>query len=145
MDWRRISSERELTGLMSLFSEARKSCLLTISFSAVSMFTSTVWVAYNNNNKHNHTHTHTIQVERQKIMRYSRSGMNSMPLANEIHYTKYGTFRLHDSLETVRSLRAERSEREEEGGKSKCSEEGRETSQPSDVRKAPRRPFIITL
>lgn len=90
-------------------------------------------------------HTHTIQVERQKIMRYSRSGMNSMPLANEIHYTKYGTFRLHDSLETVRSLRAERSEREEEGGKSKCSEEGRETSQPSDVRKAPRRPFIITL
>lgn len=56
-------------------------------------------------------------------MSYSHFGMNSKPPSNEIHYVKYGTFRLHDSLETVRSLRAERSEREEEGGKSKCSEE----------------------
>lgn len=37
--------EHQLTGLMSLFSEAMKSTLLTCSFSAVSMFTSTVLLA----------------------------------------------------------------------------------------------------
>lgn len=37
---------------MSLFSEARKSSLLTCSFSAVSMFTSTVLLAFN---KHTQT------------------------------------------------------------------------------------------
>lgn len=71
-----------LTGLMSLFSELMKSSLLTSSFSAVSMFTSTVLVAYN---KHNVT-----QIELANNNSYLCS------LANESHYMKYCTVRLHN-------------------------------------------------
>lgn len=66
------SDAEQLTGLMSLFSKAMKSSLLTCSFSAVSMFTSTVLVAYK------HKHIIIIQVERQQIMSHFHSWMNSM-------------------------------------------------------------------
>lgn len=54
------------TGLMSLLSDAKKSHLLTTSFSAVSMFTSTVLLAC----RHKHTHMHNKDVSRRQGQRW---------------------------------------------------------------------------
>lgn len=54
------------TGLMSLLSAAKKSHLLTTSFSAVSMFTSTVLLAC----RHKHTHRHNKDVSRRQVQRW---------------------------------------------------------------------------
>lgn len=90
-----VSDVKQLTGLMSLANEAMKSSLLTCSLSAVSMFTSTVLLAYK------HTQTQ-IKVERGQKMSHVHSWMNSVAPANETHYMKYCTFGLHnDSTHSV--------------------------------------------
>ena len=98
---------RQLTGLMSLFREAMKSSLLTCSFSAVCRSTSTVLLAYNT--------------------------ANSELYRAILEPVTWNTAHLDCIMcqKTMFSHRAERSDRE--GGKSKCLEEWRKTSRPSDM------------
>lgn len=107
---------------MSLFSEAMKSILLTCSFSAVSMFTSTVLLAYIRATDKQHRYRDS------KLLR-----MNSVPRL--VKSIKWSTAHVDCKMcqKTMYSLRAERSDRETEGGKNKCLKEWRETSLPSDM------------